>query len=84
MCTAYSALSRTFALTGGGGPALKDALQLLISRYGETCFAHVHERVSTESFVVLILGNSESNHLNAQGTFNAAIGSRRRFPPPST
>jgi len=30
----------------------------------------VHERVSTKSFVVLIIGNSESNHLGAQGTFN--------------
>jgi len=29
----------------------------------------VHERVSTKSFVVLIIGNSKSNHLGAQGTF---------------
>ena len=33
-------------------------------------FAHVHERVLTKSFVVLIIGNSKSNHLDAQGTFN--------------
>jgi len=32
--------------------------------------AHVHERVSTKSFVVLIIGNPKSNHLGAQGTFN--------------
>jgi len=28
------------------------------------------ERVSTKSFVVLIIENSKSNHLGAQGTFN--------------
>jgi len=29
----------------------------------------VHERVLTKSFVVLIIGNSKSFHLGAQGTF---------------
>jgi len=46
------------------------ALQLLINLYGEIRFAQVRERVSTKSFVVLIIGNSRSNHLGAQGTFN--------------
>jgi len=32
-------------------------------------FAQVPERVSTTSFVVLIIGNSKSNDLGAQGTF---------------
>jgi len=32
-------------------------------------FAHVHERVSTKSFAVLIKGNPKSYHLGAQGTF---------------
>jgi len=54
-------------------PPLKGALQLLINRYGSIRFAHVHERVSTTSFVVLILGNSESNHLGAQGTFQGPV-----------
>ena len=48
---------------------LKGALQLLIYRYGQNRFAQVPERVSTESFVVLIIGNSKSFHLGAQGTF---------------
>jgi len=33
----------------------------------------VHERVSTKSFVVLIIGNSKSFHLGAQGTFNLTL-----------
>ena len=49
---------------------VKGALQLLINRYGLIRFAHVHQRVSTKSFVVLIRGNSNSNHLGVQGTFN--------------
>jgi len=49
---------------------LKGALQLLINRYGLIRFAHVPERVSTKSFVVLSIGNTISNHLGAQGTFN--------------
>ena len=52
------------------GVNLKGALQLLINRYGYTHFAQVPARVSTQSFVVLIMGNSKSNHLGAQGTFN--------------
>jgi len=36
------------------------ALQLLMNRYGWIRFVHVHERVSTKSFVVLIIGNSKS------------------------
>jgi len=39
----------------------------------------VHERVSTKNFVVLIIGNSKSNHLGAQGTFNQV----RLWIPPS-
>jgi len=49
---------------------VKGALQLLINRYGQIRFAQVPERVSTQSFVVLIIGNSKSFHLGAQGTFN--------------
>jgi len=36
---------------------------------GKLRFAQVPERISTKSFVVLIIGNSKSNHLGAQGTF---------------
>jgi len=53
-----------------GQSRVKGALQLLINRYGQIHFAHVHERVSTKSFVVLIIGNSKSNHLGVQGTLN--------------
>ena len=49
---------------------LQGALQLLSKRYRQIRFAQVPERVSTQSFIVLILGNSKSNHLGAQGTFN--------------
>ena len=48
---------------------LKGALQLLIDRCGYICFAQVPELVSTKSAVVLIIGNSKSNHLGAQGIF---------------
>jgi len=37
--------------------------------YGWIRFAQAPERVSTTSFVVLILANSKSNHLGAEGTF---------------
>jgi len=47
----------------------KGALQLLMNRYGTIHFAQVPERVSTKSFVVLMIGNSKSNHVGAQGTF---------------
>jgi len=51
---------------------VKGVLQLSMNRYGYICFAHVHERVSTKSFVVFIIGsNSKSNQLGVQGTFNA-------------
>ena len=50
--------------------ALKGALQRIINRYGKIRIAQVPERVSTEGFVVLIIGNSNSNHLGAQGNFN--------------
>jgi len=43
-------------------------MQLILNRYGKIRFAQVPERVVTKSFVVLITGNSKSNHLNAQGT----------------
>jgi len=49
---------------------VKGALQLLINRYGSIRLAQVPERVLTKSFVVLIIGNSKSFHLGAQGTFN--------------
>ena len=49
------------------------SLQLLMNRYGYICVAHVHERVSTQSFVVLIICNSKPNHLGAQGTFKTTI-----------
>jgi len=48
---------------------VKDALQLLVNRYGLFRFAQVPERVSTKSAFVLIIRNSKSNHLGAQGTF---------------
>ena len=35
----------------------------------------IPERVSTKSFVVLIIGNSKSFHLGAQGTFNTTLAS---------
>jgi len=42
-------------------------------------FAQVPERVSTKSFVVLIIGNSKSFHLGAQDTFkDVHIAQRRR------
>jgi len=44
-----------------------------MNRYGEIHFAQVHERVSTKSFVVLIIGNSKSFHLGAQSTFKGAL-----------
>jgi len=47
---------------------VKDALQLLI-RYEQIRFAQVPERVLTQGFVVLIIGNSKSSHLGAQSTF---------------
>ena len=49
---------------------VKSALQLLMNRFGKIRFAQVPEQVSTKSFVVLIIGDSQSNHLGAQGTFN--------------
>jgi len=50
-------------------------MQLLIlnNRYGKIRFAQVPERVSTKSFVVLIIGTSKSNHSGAQGTFKGAL-----------
>jgi len=49
----------------------RGALQPRIHRYGLIRFARVHERVSTKSLVVLSIGNSKSNHLDAQGIFNS-------------
>jgi len=49
--------------------SVKGALQLLIHCCGRIRVAHVDERVLTKRFVVLIMGNSKSNHLGAQGTF---------------
>ena len=41
-----------------------------MNRYGKIRSAQVPERVLTKGFVVLIIGNSMSNHLGAQGTVN--------------
>jgi len=49
---------------------LKVPLQLLMNRYGYIRVAQVSARVSTTRFVVLSIGNSKSNLLGAQGTFN--------------
>jgi len=59
---------------------MKGALQLSIERSGSIRFAQVPERVSTQTFVVLILGNSESNHLGAQGTFHPTTTLLRSAP----
>jgi len=48
-------------------------LQLLINRYSSIGFAQVPERLSTRSFVVLMIGNSKSNQVGAQGTFELAV-----------
>jgi len=48
-----------------------------MNRYGQIRFAHVHERVWTKSFVVLIMRNSKLFHLGAQGTFNPRTTRRR-------
>jgi len=40
---------------------------------GKIRFAQVPERVSTKSFVVLVIGNSKSNHLGAQGTLKEKL-----------
>jgi len=58
-----------FSLKNEKDKRVQGALQLLINRYGQIRFAQVPERVSTKSFVVLIIGNSKSFHLGAQGTF---------------
>jgi len=56
------------AATRVGSFGVKGALQLLMNRYGSIRFAQVPEQVSTtKSFVVLIIGNSKSNHFGAQG-----------------
>jgi len=60
------------ALFGLKSERAKSALQLLMNRYGSIRFAQVRERVSTKSFVVLIIGNSKSFHLGAQGTFKGS------------
>ena len=58
---------------GVGGIGLKGELQLLSKRYEYIRLAHIHERVLNKRFVVLIIGNSKSNHLGAQGTFNMIL-----------
>jgi len=47
-------------------------------RYGYIRFSQVPERISTKSFVVLIIGNSKSNHLGAQDTDNLTLVCRKR------
>jgi len=39
-----------------------------MNRDGYIHFAHVPERVSTKSCIVLMIGNSKLNHVGAQGT----------------
>jgi len=63
--------SRSFSLSLYPHSSLKRALELLVNRYGSIRFAQVPERVSTQSFVVLIIGNLKSNHLGAEGTFKS-------------
>ena len=59
----------------------KGALQLFSKRQGSNRFARVPERVLTKGFVCLIIGNSKSNHLGAQGTLNPqAVGLSRARP----
>jgi len=41
---------------------------------------HVHERVSATSSVVLILGNSTSNHVLAHATFHKLCSSAEPYP----
>jgi len=59
---------------------VEGALQLLTNSYGWIHFTQVPERVSTKSFVVLIIGNSKWNHLGAQGTLNPEMGAISIFP----
>jgi len=56
-----------FTFTAG---IYRGALQREVTFLFETLPAPVHERVSTTSFVVLILGNWKPNHLGAQGSFD--------------
>ena len=55
----------------GTQSTFKGALQLLINRDGSIRFAL--ESVSIESFVVLSIGNSESNHFGAQRIREGAL-----------
>ena len=48
---------------------VKGALQILSKRYRYIRFTHVPTRVSTKSFVVLMIGNSESSRIGARSTF---------------
>jgi len=41
-----------------------------MNRYDSIRFAQLPEQVLTKSFVGLIIENSRSNHVGAQGTFN--------------
>jgi len=52
-----------------------------MNRYGYIRIAHVHERVLTKSFVVLIIRNLRSNHLGAQGTFKTDTVLLAAAPP---
>jgi len=54
-------------VTGAYKRRVKGALQLLSERYGSIHFAQAPERVSTESFVVLILGNFRVESLRSTG-----------------
>jgi len=50
---------------------------------GYICFAHVHERVSTKRFVVLIVGNSKVESLRRTGRFSIRFSLRRVNPSQS-
>jgi len=57
---------------------LKGALQRFAAFRLELRPAHVHERISTQSVVVLSKENSKSNHLGAQGTINVNWSEKKR------
>ena len=52
------------------GQPLKVPCSYYLTAIGKLALLQVPKQVSTMSFVVLMIGNSRSNHLGAQGTFN--------------
>ena len=55
------------------------ALKLPSKRCRSIRFAHIHERVSTECFVVLSIGNSRADSLSAQGTVRKVSCAPKQF-----